>query len=161
ILEDLLIAFRLPVFVKRAKRKLIRQQKFFFFDCGVFRSIRPKGPLDTVEQIDGPALETLFIQEVRALNGLLNLGYDLSYWHTSDHKLEVDLVCYGERGLSAFEIKRSSRFRPEDLKSLVEFRQDYPMAKAFLLYGGSRRSTENGVEVLPIEEAIRELPRLL
>ena len=32
ILEDLLIAFRLPVFTKKAKRKLIHQNKFFFFD---------------------------------------------------------------------------------------------------------------------------------
>jgi uncharacterized protein len=46
ILEDLLIAVRLPVFSKRAKRRLIAHPKFYYFDAGVFHSIRPRGPLD-------------------------------------------------------------------------------------------------------------------
>ena len=60
ILEDLLIASRLPVFTKRAKRDLISHPKFYYFDVGVFRAIRPRGPLDSEADIDGPALETLF-----------------------------------------------------------------------------------------------------
>ena len=36
ILEDLLIAVRLPVFAKKAKRRLIAHAKFFFFDAGVY-----------------------------------------------------------------------------------------------------------------------------
>ena len=45
ILEDLLIAVTLPVFSRHAKRKLITQRKFYFFDAGVFRAIRPVGLL--------------------------------------------------------------------------------------------------------------------
>ena len=45
--EDLLIAVRLPVFSRKAKRKLISQKKFYFFDAGVYRAIRPTGPLDS------------------------------------------------------------------------------------------------------------------
>jgi hypothetical protein len=30
---------------------------FFFVDAGVFRSLRPRGPLDTPEEIEGLALE--------------------------------------------------------------------------------------------------------
>ena len=73
ILEDLLIAVRLPVFSRKAKRKLISQKKFFFFDAGVFRAIRPVGPLDSDAEIDGPALETLVFQELRAVNDYLRL----------------------------------------------------------------------------------------
>ena len=36
-----LIARRVPVFTKKAKRKLIAHPKFFFFDVGVYRTIRP------------------------------------------------------------------------------------------------------------------------
>jgi len=57
ILEDLLIGVRLPVFSRRAKRKLIHHGKFFYFDAGVYRAIRPAGPLDSPAEIDGPALE--------------------------------------------------------------------------------------------------------
>lgn len=66
ILEDLLIAVRLPVFSKRAKRRLVAHPKFYYFDAGVFQTIRPRGPLDAPEQIHGPALETLFLQQAHA-----------------------------------------------------------------------------------------------
>ena len=46
ILDDLLIGHRLPVFTKRAKRRLVGHPKFYFFDAGVFLTLRPKGPLD-------------------------------------------------------------------------------------------------------------------
>ena len=54
ILEDLLIAVRLPVFSRRAKRKLIAQPKYYFLDSGVFRAIRPMGPLDSEAELAGP-----------------------------------------------------------------------------------------------------------
>ena len=56
VLEDLLLAVRVPVFTKRAKRATVYHPKFFYFDTGVFRSLRPKGPLDRAEEIDGQAL---------------------------------------------------------------------------------------------------------
>ena len=46
ILEDLLIAVRLPVFSRRAKRRMVAHPKFYYFDAGVFQTIRPRGPLD-------------------------------------------------------------------------------------------------------------------
>jgi predicted AAA+ superfamily ATPase len=42
ILEDLLLAFRIPVFTKRSKRNLAFHPKFYYFDAGIFRSIRPE-----------------------------------------------------------------------------------------------------------------------
>lgn len=77
ILEDLLISFRLPIFSKRAKRELLLKDKFYFFDCGVFRAIRFRGPLDSEAEIDGICLETLVVQEIRAINKLYNLKYEL------------------------------------------------------------------------------------
>jgi len=59
VLEDLLLAFRVPVFGRRAKRELAVHSKFYFFDPGVFRSLRLAGPLDRPTEIDGGALEGL------------------------------------------------------------------------------------------------------
>jgi predicted AAA+ superfamily ATPase len=42
IQEDLLLSFRIHVFSKQAKRKLSSHPKFYFFDAGVFRSLRPR-----------------------------------------------------------------------------------------------------------------------
>ena len=59
-LEDLMLGVRLPVFSKKAKRRLIKHNKFYFFDVGVYRAIRPTGPLDQPEVMGGMALESLF-----------------------------------------------------------------------------------------------------
>ncbi|MFH1834423.1 MAG: AAA family ATPase, partial [bacterium] len=64
ILEDILLAFRLPVFTKRARRRMTAHPKFYLFDTGVYRTVRPRGPLDRPEEIDGAALETLVLQEI-------------------------------------------------------------------------------------------------
>lgn len=160
ILEDLLLAIRLPVFKKKARRRMIQHPKFYFFDVGIFRTIRPKGPLDSPEEIEGPALETLFLQEVRAVNDYFELGYDIFYWRTSN-QAEVDFVVYGEQGMHAFEIKRKARYSGKDINGLKLFIKDYPMSKAYLLYGGTKRFYEEGIQVLPFEEAISKLPLIL
>jgi len=155
ILEDLLLAVRLPVFTRRAKRKTVAHPKFYLFDAGVFRAIRPRGPLDSEDEIDGAAMETLVLQDLRALNDALGLGYSIYYWRTAAGD-EVDFVLYGERGLKAIEVKRSERVREADLRGLEAFLDDYPMAQARLVCSCDRRFHEGRVEVLPIGEFLRE-----
>jgi len=156
ILEDLLIAIRLPIFAKRAKRRLIAHPKFYYFDAGVFQAIRPRGPLDAPEQIHGAALETLFLEQVRAINDYKNLGYNLYYWRTAAGD-EIDFVLYGERGLLAFELKMAQKVRTDDMHSLLRFREDFPEAKVYLLYLGQRRWHDRGIEVLPFVECVTKL----
>ncbi len=160
LLDDLLLSSRLPVFTRRAKREVTAQPKFYYFDVGVFRALRPRGPLDAVEEIDGASIETLVYQELRATNDNLGLGYALSFWHTRDHR-EVDFILYGERGLLAFEVKRSSIYRESDLASLRLFQKDYPMARCHLLYGGTRAYEVEDIRVLPLASALPDLPKLL
>ena len=82
ILEDLLLAFRLPVFRKRAKRATVNHEKIYLFDAGVFRSLRPKGPLDRPEEIDGQALEGLVAQHLRAWAAYSRHDVELFFWRT-------------------------------------------------------------------------------
>jgi uncharacterized protein len=160
ILEDLLIAVRLPVFTRRAKRRIIAHPKFYLFDAGVYQTVRPRGPLDAPEEIAGPALETLVLQQLRALNDYRDLGYAFHYWRTAGGD-EVDLVLYGERGLVAIEVKMAQHVRSDDLRSLRRFREDYPQAKAFFLYTGTRRRHDAGIEIVPAEQAIRTLDQII
>lgn len=160
ILEDLLIAFRLPVFSKRAKRRLVAHSKFYFFDVGVYRTLRPMGPLDIPEKAEGAAFETLFFQELVALNDALSLGYSMFYWRTSND-MEVDFVLYGNRGIRAFEIKRTGKISPSMLSGLKSFLKDYPMARAYFIYGGKHYRREDKIEILSMEDAIKQLPNIL
>lgn len=160
LLDDLLLGVRVPVFRRRAARKLTVHPKFYFFDAGVYRHLRPRGPLDTDEEIDGAAIETLLFECLRAEVAARDLGYEIFFWRTADH-VEVDFVLYGRRGLRAFEVKRSSRFRESDLDGLRAFCSDYPEAKAHLFYGGTTRYKLGPIEVVPFETGLRSLRKLL
>jgi len=160
VIEDLMIAHRIPPFKKRAKRRIVSHPKFYFFDAGVYRTIRPMGPLDSPEEAEGPALETLLLQELMALNDSLDLGYEIFYWRTSNGR-EVDFVLYGERGLHAFEIKRTGRADRPMLGGLRAFLDDYPMAKAHFVYMGKRRMREGEIDIVPVETLFRELRRTI
>lgn len=160
ILEDLLLATRVPVFTKKAKRRVIAHPKFYFFDAGVYRALRPVGPLDGGGEILGSALETLVFQEIRAINSYLSLDYTIYYWRTSTGD-EVDFILYGEKGIKAFEVKASDRIRPGDVDSLKEFVGDYPMAKGYLLYGGSKKTSDGNIQILPIQDALMSLDEIL
>ena len=160
ILEDLLLAHRLPVFTKRAKRRMAAHPKFFLFDVGVYRAIRPKGPLDSPEEIDGSALETLVFQELRAVNDLYRLGYELYYWRTSNGR-EVDFVLYGEAGLIAIEVKRAAKIRTREFRGLKAFAKDYPQATLYMFYGGDKEIFVDNVNLIPAKQAITTLPALL
>jgi len=151
ILEDLLLAFRLPVFTKKSKRELVVHEKFYYFDAGVFRAVRPSGPLDQPQEIDGLALETLVIQQVRAWASYRSTTEQIYFWR-SRGGVEVDLVIYGKNTFWAIEIKNSGKVRSEDLSGLAEFGQDYPMAKRLLLYRGERRELVNGILCLPVAD---------
>ena len=118
------------------------------------------GPLDAPEEVDGIALETLFLQELVALNSALDFGYKIFYWHTSNGR-KVDFVLYGPKGLLSFEIKRTSRITSAMLGGLKSFLADYPMAKAYFVYTGNRRMAEGKIEIIPISEALKNLTTLL
>jgi predicted AAA+ superfamily ATPase len=159
ILEDLLIAETLPVFSKRAKRRLSDQLKFFLFDSGVFHSLRPKGVLDSTSEIAGPALETLFWHHHRVLVESLQIEQKLYFWKTQK-KQEVDFVSYGEKGLFGFEIKLSSRNPESDLKGLELFQNDYPSSQCFCLYGGDKKFNSGKIQIIPFMEGLDLLKSL-
>jgi len=156
ILEDLLLAFRVPVFTRRAKRELAAHPKFFFFDAGVFRANRPTGPLDSQADIDGAALEGLVAQHLRAWCDYSHGDHHLHYWQTRAG-VEVDFVVYGVSGLRAIEVKNSARVRPEDLRGLKRFGEDYPECRRILLYRGTERFLQDGILCLPCETFLRDL----
>lgn len=160
ILEDLLIAYRVPVFAKRAKRRMAAHPKFYFFDAGIYRTLRPMGPLDTPEEAGGAALETILFQELNALNDYLRLGYKIFYWRTSNNA-EVDFVLYGDKGIKAFEIKRTARLSGLMFKGLKAFLKDYPSAKAYFIYAGERRMREGNIEIIPIKDVFERLGTVL
>lgn len=160
ILRDLMLSYELPVFSKKAKRELMTKRKFYFFDVGLYRTLRPKGPLDQDSELGGPAFETLCLQELVAVNNYLDKGYEFFHWRTRRHE-EVDLIMYGENGFVAFEFKSSSRLRDADFKALNLFGEDYPQAKRYIVYGGSVNRTHGDINILSASTFFSQVESLL
>ena len=156
ILEDLMLAFTLPVFTKRAQRGLSAHDKFYFFDTGVFRSLRPKGPLDLGREIQGPALEGLVAQHLKAWVEEQEEKWDLSFWRTRSG-LEVDFVVYGPKGFWAIEVKNGTTASPSDVKGLEAFREDYPESQQLLLYRGRAKTLQKGILCVPCAEFLANI----
>lgn len=156
ILEDLLMAFRIPVFRKRAKRATVVRDKLYLFDSGVFRSLRPAGPLDRAGDIHGQALEGLVAQHLRAWVAYSQGDASVFYWRTRAGT-EVHFVVYGRDGFHAFEVKNARAVRAFDLRALRTFRADYPEADAVLLHRGRERMRMHGIWCLPVEDFLREM----
>jgi predicted AAA+ superfamily ATPase len=156
VLEDLLLGYRVPVFTRRAKRELAGHPKFYIFDVGVYRALRPSGPLDRPQEIDGLALEGLVGQHLRAWIDYGDRDDHLCYWRTRSG-VEVDFVVYGSAGIHALEVKNTLRIQPHDLRGLKSFGEDYPQASLCLLYRGRDRIVRDGVLCMPCEEFLASL----
>ncbi len=151
ILEDLFLAFSIPVFSRRAKRRLIAHPKFYFFDVGVYRALRPRGILDSVPEIEGLAIEGLVAQHLRTWTTSQVDPHSLSFWRTQT-KLEVDFIVYGPRGFWAIEIKRSPNISPADIKGLTAFKEEYPQAQCFFVAPVKYPEIYRGFPVVPLSE---------
>jgi predicted AAA+ superfamily ATPase len=156
VLEDLLLAFRLPVFTRRARRQLAGHPKLFLADAGVFRALRPAGPLDRPEEIAGAALEGVVAQHLRAWIDYSRNDAALSYWRTRAGS-EVDFVVYGPGVFAAVEVKHAAEVRRSDLRALQSFGEDYPEAELRLLHRGSEIRVVDRIRCLPVDDFVRQL----
>lgn len=156
VCQDLLISYHLPVFSLRAKRATISHEKFYFFDVGVYRSLRRKGFLDQSSEINGPGLEGLVLQHLRAWNDYQESPCKLYYWRTQ-HGVEVDFIIYGMNHFYAIEVKHAKMIHHRDVKSLQAFYADYPEATPILLYQGDARLKIGSIWCIPVDDFLKAL----
>jgi predicted AAA+ superfamily ATPase len=147
ILEDLLLAFTIPVFTRRAKRKLIAHSKFYFFDAGIYRILRPQGILDNLHEIEGLALEGLVAQHLRSWVLTQHQPHTLAFWRTQT-KLEVDFIIYGPKGFWAIEVKRSPNLGPNDVRALIAFKEEYPEATCFFVIPEAKKDVYRSFPII-------------
>jgi predicted AAA+ superfamily ATPase len=149
ILEDLLLAWRIPVFTHRAKRATAAHPKLYLFDTGVFRSLRPSEPRERGADIEGSALEGLVAQHLRAWIAYRGSDAQLAYWRTRSG-VEVDFIVHGAAGFWAVEVKHTTDVRRDDVRGLRTFIADHPTCEPLLLYRGANRLRVDGVQCEPV-----------
>lgn len=151
IIQDLLLAFQLQPFRRKAKRAVVSHSKFYFFDAGVYNSLRPKNLYDSPNEIYGFALEGLVAQHLKAWADVQLQPHQLHFWRTAS-QLEVDFIVSGPSCFFAIEVKNSATIHPADLKGLEAFIDEYPEATLLLLYRGKHRYKEKNILCCPVEE---------
>lgn len=105
-------------------------------------------------------LESLVLQEIRALNEYHNWGYSLSFWRTAN-AIEVDIICYGKSGFHAIEIKRSQTIATRQLRGLKKFHEDYPEATRWLVYGGKDQMEIDGITIIPVGMFLQNIDHIM
>ncbi len=166
ILEDLMLAFRVPVYAKRTiasgagvsdtRRITVSRDKLFLFDAGFFRALLPEDSTGRQAEHDLQALAGLVAQHILAWSAYSRFDAKLCYWRTRAGT-EVDLVVHGAAGIQAFRIQNGEDVGPRDLKALHALRKDHPDVEAAILYRGSETNRIDGVHCLPVEDFLRRM----
>jgi predicted AAA+ superfamily ATPase len=147
ILEDTLIGRMLPAFRKRAKRRLIRAPKFYFFDIGIVAHLTRRGKVAPGSELFGRAFEHLIYMELTAHSSYSKATYPIAYWKTGSG-FEVDFVL-GEHEI-AVEVKGTGMVTNKHLKGIRAFKDEYrARANIVASMDTNPRKTEDGIDILP------------
>ncbi len=150
ILEDTLLAIRLPAFESRLRARERRHPKLYWVDPGVVRAAKRQfGDLAAEER--GALFEGVVLSLLRAHNVAANLFDDIAYWSPAQAaSTEVDFVLRHGREHLAIEVKHQSR-TGNDLLTGLRAIADLPrLARRIVVYRGRQiLRTDDGIDVWP------------
>jgi len=146
ILEDTLLAYFVPSFRKRPKRRVIYAPKFYFFDVGLANVLLKRGKIAYRGETFGRAFEHFILQEIMAHRSYSGLHYPLSYWRTAS-QLEVDFIL-GDHEV-ALEVKGVEQAGEQHLRGLRAFQEEYKTKQRIAVTLDPQPRDVQGVHVLP------------
>ena len=152
ILEDTLLAFRLPAFQPRLRVRERRHPKLYWVDPGIVRAVkRLHGPIAPEER--GALLEGWVLHLLRAHGDMGGLIDELHYWapHPAN-RTEVDFLVRRGNEHVAIEVKSQPRYHTGMLPGLRAIAELPGMARRVLVHGGNRSfRTGDGIDVWSID----------
>lgn len=158
ILEDTLLAFRLPPFEARLRVRERRHPKLYWVDPGLPRAMKhhlaPPGPEER-----GHLFEGWIAGLLRAYRDYRDLFEDWGYWAPGKgSSVEVDFVLRRGKDLLAVEVRSGQRVFEADLRGLRAMADLSGLRRRLVVFRGDRRQkTADGVELLPVASFLREL----
>ena len=156
ILEDTLIAYFIPVYQKKPKRRVIKAPKFYFFDLGIVNHLLHRGKIEKGSELFGHAFESFIFQELMAHKHYAGLEYLISYWRTAS-QLEVDFVLGNNE--VAIEVKSSSKISNKHVSGLKAFMEEYEVKKAIVVCTEPMARISDGIHILPWKDFLEQLWR--
>jgi predicted AAA+ superfamily ATPase len=154
VLEDTLLGVELPSFTKCKKRKPVTTAKFYFFDIGVANILRGNSIEELSQENYGHTLEHLVFNELRAYIDYKRLDISISYWRTYT-QFEVDFVLGDNIGI---EVKSKVKVSRKDTKGLRALNEEVTLRRRIVVCREeSARIDDDGIEIIPINEFLKEL----
>ena len=156
ILVDTLLGRWLPAYKARPKRRVIGAPKFYFSDVGVVNFLAKRGELQPGSELFGKAFENWVCHELATFNSYAERYASLSYWRLASG-IEVDFIVDDMR--VAIEAKATKKVGSEHIKGLRQVKVDHARVKrrVIVCLEPRRRRTEDGIDILPVEQFISEL----
>lgn len=135
ILEDTLLAFRLPPFEGKLRVKERKHAKLYWADNGVARAAKHQQGAPTKEE-RGHLFEAFVVQTIRALHELGRCEYDeMYYWASHSFGVEVDVLLQRGRELIAIEVKAGADVRSDwfqGMNAIAELKKRLPPGRGVL-----------------------------
>ncbi len=160
LLEETLIAIRLPPFERSVRRRLRRHDKIYLFDTGVLNALQQTISSASSPLLRGRLFEHFIILETKRLLSYARVEIASCFWRTKDDE-EVDLVLTRSGNpVLACEIKSSKNITPMALKGLRSFATEHPQVDCIVVAPVERSFVLENLEVLSISDYFKRLREL-
>jgi predicted AAA+ superfamily ATPase len=154
ILDDTLIGFRVPPYLKTVKRKAITRAKYWLFDCGVVNALARRGYMESGSELFGRAFEHFIALELRAFLSYTNSPHPLQYWRSTS-QFEVAFVVGQELAL---EVKATTLVSDKHLKGLRALAEEGQIKHLGVISQDPHyRLTQDGIHIWPWEIFLDQL----
>ena len=152
ILEDTLVATRLPALDAGLRVRERRHPKLYWVDPGLVRAVKRRfGPVAPEER--GALLEGWVFGTLRAHAQSQKLYDDIAYWAPAQSFTEVDFVLTRDGEHLAIEVTAGKRYNTSMLKGLRAIAELPRLARRILIYNGPHAfATSDGIDVMPLAD---------
>jgi predicted AAA+ superfamily ATPase len=158
ILEDTLLAWRLPAFEAKLRVRERKHPKLYWIDPGLVRAVkRQLGPVGVEER--GALLEGWVHALLRVYGQESDLFEEIHYWSPLQARgVEVDFLLRRGGELLAVEVKAAKTYSRSQLGGLKAIGELPNVVRRILVYGGlDQLEVADGVEVWPIQRFLEML----
>lgn len=158
VLEDTLLARRLPAYRPRLRVRERKHPKLYWMDPGIARAAKgvygPPAPEES-----GALLEGWIHSLLRTYMAERELADEIAYWAPAESKqLEVDFLLRRGSELCALEVKAGRRAHSQQLAGLRAIADLPGLRRRVLVHRGDRPTrTEDGIDALPVATFLEAL----
>jgi predicted AAA+ superfamily ATPase len=157
LLEDTLVATRLPALEQKLRVRERKHPKLYWVDPGLVRAAKKQlGPLTAEER--GPLFEGWIFTLLRAHHEVSRLWDEIGYWAPLNaRQIEVDFLLRRGRDHLAIEVKTTRRVDRIDRTGLAAVAEVPRMRRRILVYLGTQQLTVEGIDVWPLATFLEAL----